>query len=181
MNNVLQNLDLDGKRMGLREIFEKVGGMFPSTQIEISQDLPDRVTVEFAKYDAIRVKCDDGMVTLTLKIQELQSGQQSWDKFIVRAHYRPDSHTLEANLVRQGYIELQGKRLRLVDQAALRGIFGKVFDKERKLPLISDHIAKHPKMRDSEMTQCVMQDGWIGIALGPKRPAIISSRTVIVK
>jgi len=181
MNNVMQNLELDGKRMGLNEIFEKIGRMFPQTPMKVSEELPTHVTVEFAKYDAVRVRCDDGAVTLTLKIQELQSGRQSWDKFIVRANYRPDSNSLDAKLVREGYIELQGKRLRLVDQAALRGIFGKVFDKERKLPLISDQLAKHPKLQDTELTQCVMQDGWIGIAIGPKRPAIIGSRTVNLK
>ncbi|MFT5522397.1 MAG: hypothetical protein ACI9G1_000048 [Pirellulaceae bacterium] len=181
MNNMLQNLELDGQRLGIVELFEKIGNMFPRTPMSTREEMPENVTVEFAKYDAVRVQCDDGMITLTLKIQELQSGQKVWEKFIVRAHYRPDSNTLDAKLTREGYIELQGKRLRLVDQAALRGIFGRVFDKQRKIPLISDQIAKNPKMQDSELTQCVMQDGWIGIAVGPKRPAIIGSRNVILK
>ena len=60
--------------------------------------------------------------------------------------------------------------MRIGDRVALRGIFGKVLSRNRKLNLINKQIAQAPELRDQQVTQFVIHDGWIGVALGPKTP-----------
>ena len=71
--------------------------------------------------------------------------------------------------MRDGVVELAGSKLRLGDQIALRGIFSKVFSKNRPVNIINKQLTRHPKMRDLQVTQFTIENGWIGIALGPQR------------
>jgi hypothetical protein len=53
---------------------------------------------------------------------------------------------------------------------ALSGIFGKVLNRNRRLNLVNKQIAQAPELTDQQVTQFVIHDGWIGVALGPKSP-----------
>ena len=52
----------------------------------------------------------------------------------------------------------------------LSGIFNKVLSKSRKLHVINRQISESPQLRDQQVTQFVIHDSWIGVALGPKAP-----------
>jgi hypothetical protein len=45
-----------------------------------------------------------------------------------------------------------------------------VLNRNRKLNLINKQIAQAPELRDQQVTQFVIHDGWIGVALGPQAP-----------
>src|SRR4029450_8772684 len=112
----------------------------------------------------------------------IQEGTSNhWTNFTVRGYYQPDADQLDANLERvpDVPIELIGNGLRIGDRIALSGIFGKVLSRNRKLNLINKQIALAPELGDQQVTQFVIHDGWIGVALGPKspgRPAAIPPR-----
>jgi hypothetical protein len=110
-------------------------------------------------------------VRLTIRLKELAHGSKSkWHNFAVRGYYAPHSDQRDANLVREGVIELIGERLRFGDQVALRGIFSRVLSRNRKLNLVNKQIAQAKELQDQQVTQFVIHDGWIGIAIGPQTP-----------
>jgi hypothetical protein len=173
LNNVLEHLRLHGQRIELRELYRDMTTRFSQEPVTIPEDLPENVYVTFADEDPVRVDCQDGRVRLQIRLKELmQEGTDNrWTNFTVRGYYAPDADQLDANLVREGAIELLGDGLkRFGDRVALAAIFGKVLNRNRKLNLVNKQIAQAPELRDQQVTQFVIHDGWIGVALGPKSP-----------
>jgi hypothetical protein len=111
-------------------------------------------------------------VRLTIRLKELSQGRNHWTNFTVRGYYAPSADQLDANLVREGIIELFGddRPLPVGQRIALSGIFNKVLSRNRKLNVVNKQIAEARELRDQQVTQFVIHDGWIGIALGPKTP-----------
>ena len=141
--------------------------------VEIPEDLPEGVFVTFADEDPVRVQFQDGRVRLTIRLKELAQGTKNrWTNFMVRGYYGPSADQLDANLEREGIIELipDPDPIRFGDQLTLRGIFARVLSKNRKLQIINKQIAEAPELRSEQVTQFVVHDGWIGVALGPKAP-----------
>lgn len=172
LNNVLEQLGLAGRRVELRELYKEMTDRFSQEKVEIPDDLPEGVFVTFADEDPVRIDCQDGRVRLQIRLRELsQEGTRNrWTDFTVRGYYAPVADQLDANLEREGVIELIGDRLRIGDRIALSGIFGKVLSRNRKLNLVNKQIALAPELKDLQVTQFVIHDGWIGVALGPQAP-----------
>jgi hypothetical protein len=175
MNNVLDQLHLHGRRVELVELFKEMTARFsPTRKVEVPEDLPENVYVTFAEEDPVRVDCQDGHVRLTIHLKELvQEGTRNrWTNFTVHAYYAPSADQLDANLYRDGIIELIGdnRPLSLGQRTALSAIFARVLSRNRKLHVINQQIAQAPQLRDQQVTQFVIHDGWIGVALGPKSP-----------
>jgi hypothetical protein len=174
LNNVLAELNLDGRRVELHELYREMLSRFSQEKVEIPEDLPEDVFVTFADEDAVRVDCQDGRVRLTIRIRELmQRGTRNrWTDFTVRGYYGPNADQLDANLVREGIIELIGERRQLPigQQLALRAIFNKVLSKNRKLNIVNKQIAQAKELKGQQVTQFVIHDGWIGVAIGPQSP-----------
>jgi len=175
MNNILDQLNLHGRRVELVALYKEMSARFnPTRKIEVPEDLPENVYVTFAEEDPIRVDCQDGHVRLTIHLKELmQEGTRNrWTNFTVHAYYAPSADQLDANLYRDGIIELIGdnRPLPLGQRTALTAIFARVLSRNRKLHVINEQIAQAPQLRDQQVTQFVIHDGWIGVALGPKSP-----------
>jgi hypothetical protein len=172
LNNVLEHLKLNGTRIELRELFQEMTARFSRQPVQVPDDLPEGVYVTFADEDPVQLDFQDGRVRLTIRMKELsQEGTKNrWRDFTVRGYYAPVADQLDANLEREGVIELIGDRLRFGDQIALRGIFSAVLSRNRKLNLINKQLALAPELNDQQVTQFVIHDGWIGVALGPKSP-----------
>jgi hypothetical protein len=168
LNNVLDQLQLDGKTVTLPELFsllsERVGQDIPTPA-----DLPAKVSITFAAHDAVRVRCLQGTIRVTLAIAAFNDGSQEWRDFDISATYVPEIEHLHARLVRQGPIELGGDAYKGQPEVKLRAIFAKVLPRDRKLDLVPSLVADNPHLADLILTQCVVDDGWIGIALGPDR------------
>lgn len=168
-NNTLENLKLDNRRVDLRTLYVEMLRRFDAKQIKIPDDLPEDVTVHFAERDPVRISCEEGRVKLTIRLKELDHAEtHTWRNFEVHGYYRPSDNQLEANLVRDGNLELAGEELKLGDQIALRSIFAKVLSRNRQLSIVNKQLLTRPQLADLQVTQFVVQDGWIGVALGPK-------------
>ncbi len=174
LNNVVEKLELESSEESIQSLYGRISKNFRHSNLAVPDDLPQGVTIRFADQEALRLRLDEGRVVLTARIAELRSPRRTWRNFAVRAYYAPNPNQLEANLVRDGIIELAGRRLRLSDQIALRGIFSKVFSKNTAVNIINNRLARHPQMKELQVTQFVINDGWIGVALGPKRRAALA-------
>ena len=87
---------------------------------------------------------------------------------MVRAYYQPRIEGHDAELVRVGVIELD-TRGSLATQIALRGVFSKAFSKNRPWKLRPANLVDEGRLADLAVTQLVIDDGWVGVALGAER------------
>jgi hypothetical protein len=169
MDNLLGRLDLNGRTFSLPELFEHVAERV-SQSWEMPTNLPADAYVTFAQNDPIRVRCEDGVVRLTLAIEQLRRGSRQWRNFEVSANYQPQIEGLHVRLVRTGVIELGGDERGQAD-LILRGVFAKLLAPERTVELVPALIANQPQLANLEITQCAIADGWIALAMGPDRGA----------
>ncbi len=167
MNNALGQLNLNGKSLSLHDLYLHIMNRLDRKVEQVPSTMPSNVIVTFAPRDAVRVRCEDGRVTLTLAIDKLTKGTKyKWSNLLLRAHYAIESDGIQATLVRSGSIELEGKRLRTRDQIALRGVFSKLLSRNNQLKLVPDKLVANPGLSDLTVTQQIIEDGWIGLALG---------------
>jgi hypothetical protein len=171
LNNALHRLELDGKTFALPELSHYV-----ARRLNREKGLPvdpehEDVSITFPPRDSVTVRCEDGRMVVTLAIEKLKKARRVWRDFQVEAFYRPECEGVSAKFVRDGVIRLSGERLRLSSQIALRGIFVQIFSKRRPLKLTPGRIADNPKLADLQITQLAIEDGWIGVAVGPQRIA----------
>ncbi len=172
INNMIGRLALDGRTFTLpqlsRHIACSLGRPGPS------DDNPDHedVSITFAPKDAVRVHCAEGRMEVSLSIAKLAKGEHFWKHFQVRAFYRPEGNGPVAELVRDGIIQLIGQRLSTGGQIVLRGVFSHVFSKRTPWKLTPDRLADDPRFAGIGITQFVIEDGWIGVALGERRVAL---------
>jgi len=167
INNSLSRLELAGQTFTLAELKghleERLGR---DDLLHVPPDQHD-VEITFAENDPLRISCEDGKLGISLSIAQLKKGFRSWKDFRVQAFYRPEPDGLSAELVRDGVIQLIGE-LRMGGQIALRGVFARTFSKRRPIRLTPERLIENPKMAGVEVTQLVIDDGWVGLALGEK-------------
>jgi hypothetical protein len=168
VNNAIQRLQLDGKTLTLAEVRERIADAFNNP--EMLEEDPGRtdVKVTFAAEDAVRVRFQDGEVTVILSLARLKKSPHLWKDFEVTAHYRPELDGREAALARGGIVELRGTQA-LGSQIALRGVFTGMFSRSRPWKLTPDAFLTDARFSDLAVTQLIIEDGWIGLALGPNR------------
>ncbi|MBI3462927.1 MAG: hypothetical protein HY000_07675 [Planctomycetes bacterium] len=169
LNNCLENLDLNGRTFTLDELHRTVLAKLNRAPESMPEPQHEDVEITFATQDAVRVRCADGKIEVTLAIAKLSTATRDWHNFAMRVYYRPGSTGLAGELVRDGSIYLSGDGLSTRSQIALRGVAAKLFPRNRSLPLAPERIARHPRLKDCVITQFEIQDGWIGVAVGPKR------------
>jgi hypothetical protein len=171
LNNFLQRLELDGRTFTIPELLKHITSRFHKAKFnEINPDI-EEATITFAAQNAVTVHCRDGRVEINIAIAELALQPRKWKDFQVRVFYKPEFHGCAAELKRDGTVQLPDAHLSVHKLIPLLGIFNKVFAENAPWQLIPDRIAKEPKLSDASITQFVIDDGWIGISLGPKRDA----------
>ena len=176
LNNALQRLELDGRTFTLPQLIERIAERFQRPNVWATNPDYEDLTISFAKKDAVTVRCQDGRVMLTLNIVEISKDPRQWNNFQVRVSYRPLVDGRSAELARDGAVQLIGQRLSNKDQIALRGIFSNAFPKNETIKLTPDRLLIDPKLQDLAITQFVIDDGWIGFAVGPKQFAVQTTR-----
>lgn len=165
-NNLLEQLDWEGRRANVRELHHQIAELFSLPSTELPEDLPDDVFIKFADETPLRVAFQEGRVSLQLALAELSQGSSGWKNFTVWVHYRHDPNQPNADLVRDQYVELLGKRLHLRDQIALRGIFSRVFSQSKPIQIISRGLRTDPRLAGLEIDQLAIGHGWLGLSLG---------------
>lgn len=173
VNNSASKLNLAGRRATLEEHFRALADAIGRPEAEIPEDMPQGITVEFARRDPLKIEFVDGRVLLTMRFAEISAkGGGRWTNFWVRGEYVPEVDGLQATLAREGIVYLDSleghPRLTLGERFALRSIFTKVLSKKQKLQLMPEKIQTNEKLQDLWISQFVIEDGWIGAALAPE-------------
>jgi len=171
LNNVVERLALAGRTFTLPDLSRHVAGRLNRPAGWKVRPADEDVIISFAKEDPVNVRCKDGRVTLILSIARLQKPPRTWKNFRVRVNYRPRTSGRSADLVRDGIIHLAADRLSIGSQVAIRGVFARIFSKQRSVELTPKQFAEDRNLADLAVTQFTIDEGWIAIAYGPQRLA----------
>jgi len=171
LNIVIRQLDLDGRKMELRELHRRVAEKL-GRDPKVPDDVPEGVTIRFAEHDGVKLACEDGRIRVTLRIAELKAGRKAWRRFIVQVNYIVDANGLDVKAMRDpapdDYIAVQGVS-RLGNRIAIATIFSKVFANDRQYPILPKEMATDERLKDLSVGQLVVDNGWIGISLVPNQ------------
>jgi hypothetical protein len=170
LNNVIERLDLEGRQFALPELFAWLAEKLDQPKLAGQDDLPEDVHVRFSQQDAVRLRCEGNRVEVTFAFAELAQGRNRWRDFTVRTFYQPEPDGLSPNFARgDSTISLEGKSLKGKPQLVLRAIFSKVLSRKRDIRLLDESLTSDPRLHDLEITQFIVDDGWIGLAYSPRR------------
>ena len=165
INNTLEQLVPRDEPMLIDDVIVQAADMFGQT-IDIPEDVPGDVTIQFARTRPITVEIEENRLWVTLRIVKLRRGDAiPLTNFIVRAAYRPDASGLEAYLVREGHLRISGPGMSMRERLPARAVFNKVLSPNRKLPMTMPSLVQHPSMQGLAISQFELRDGWIGIAV----------------
>ncbi len=176
LNNAAAGLGLNGSRMTLLQLHEFITEKFGRAGATPPEDMPERAVIEFSAHDAIHIICQGDRLELVLNIREVAHGRDKIRNFAVHAYFRPVMDGLNVRLVRDGSLQFDGRNLRTGPRVVLHSVFGKLLLKNQEMPLLRRDI-NDPRLEGLMVTQLVIDDGWIGLALGPKYPGRIAWRT----
>lgn len=169
LNNAIEGIGLNGKRMSALELHHFITSRLGRPGALAPDDLPTRAKIEFSPHNAVRVNCENDCLELVLNIREVSHGRDKIRNFSVHAHFRPVLEGLDVRLVRTGTLQFEGRNLRTGPRVALHSVFGKLLRKDQVLPLLKKDLASDPRLQGMMVTQLVIDDGWIGLALGPEQ------------
>ncbi len=169
VNNVLCGLNLDDDTLTFKELRDRIAAKFNAPVFLDNETKHDDVEITFAPRDSVRIDCRDGRIAVTLSIARLEKSPRVWKNFQVRAYYRVDLDGLSAKLLRDGTIRLVGRRISAGSQIAIRSIFARVFSRNASRQLVPERIRNNPNMADQVVTQFDIKDGWVAMAMGPRR------------
>ena len=161
-NNFLDQAQLEGRQGPLPKVFREIGADLGFGDVKVPEDVPEDVSVRLADDEPIRVDCLDDEVKLTVRIDRLWGDRLDLRDFEVSAFYVPEIDGIRCDLKRRdGGIHVSCRRTRL----AVRAIFTKVFSPNRPIPMVLPELADDPRMRDLELNQLVLRDGWVGVSV----------------
>ena len=94
----------------------------------------------------------------------------------MHAYYTPKIDGLNAELVREGTLGIEG-RFGSGDRARLHNVFNRVLPPERHLPIVQVDNPNEKRFQGLMITQLVLEDGWVGLAVGPTTDARVAERS----
>ncbi len=174
VNNAIAQLGLSDRTWNLVELGGKIASMLGKKGWTPPADLPVDVMIRFAPSRPVSIEMVENQLVLTLRISELSQGQNKIERFIVRSTYIPVAEGLNAGLVREGVVSIDGPRLSIRDRLPLRAIFAKVFVSKPQIPLISDSLINDPRAEGLAVTQMDVCDGWLAIAIADSTSPLAS-------
>ena len=167
MNNMIEQLQLQGQRMTLEQLMQVFSRRF-GIPLQVVDEDHKSILLEFADHP-LEVNFDDGEIEVTIHFAELQRENRRWKNFSIRGSYRADVRQLDIELHRQDGIELIGERIGLRDQLALRTIAAKVFGEYRRFEVLRNVVQQQPQLSNLTVTQFTIRDGWLAVAFGENR------------
>ena len=177
LNNAMERLELAGNRLSLEELMQTLCERL-GVASNNSQDLPEGVAVTFAKEQPLRIECRDGLVHVRVMLDAIESGRRHWYDIVAHVAYKPTASSTQVFLEREGPVQLSGSGHHGRMELALRAIFGKIFPKERPIPVLPDRIVANPRLAGMRVLQSVSSDGWFALAIGLREPVATVNATL---
>ncbi len=179
INNAIEGLQLGGNKFTNLQLHQRIQDRFAVATDVSRVDPSNRVTLTFKEHDAARINFQEGKVQLTMALDRMSIRGKNYNNIKVHTIYVPQVINGKAWLVQEGSAQIEGK-LRTSSRLRLHASLGKVLGEGRRIP-----VGQIPTSTDSELsermegiatTQFVIEDGWLGLALGPKRSAKLAVR-----
>jgi hypothetical protein len=177
-NNACERLGLAGRRLELPELARLVCDRM-GIETRVPDDLPDGVAVTFAQAAPLRIECREGLVHVRVALDAIESGRRNWYDLVAQVAYRPVAAGPQVWLEREGPVRIGGPGHEGRMELALRTIFGKIFAKERPIPLLPEKVTANPRLAGVRAVQAVATDGWLGIALAEPAETTIARPTAL--
>ena len=169
LNNAVDQLGLGGRQIALPELYQIVAEKLGQSNFVVPADIPSNVKIKslFTQPRPQADSGDAGRLKITLKIDELKVRRSKYENLTVRAYYRPSISGLQADLVRDGSIQVESpRRLRAKGVFVVRGVFAKVFQRNKPLPLLDERFSEDHRLAGLEVTQLELRDDWISLSIG---------------
>lgn len=173
INNALARLQLDGNTFTLKELAQRFSERLQRPNVWQIDPQHEDVKIVFAPKDAMMVHCRDGQLVLTLSIAELSKEPRCWNDFQVNVFFKPEIKGRSAELVSAGSVHLAGVPGM---QLALRGVFSKAFPSNQRVNLMPERFLGDVNLKDLNVIQFTIDDGWIGVAIGDKAQEVRTAR-----
>jgi hypothetical protein len=170
-NNLIDRAIDANREWTIQELSDSIADVLQQPRPALPSDTPHDVTIHFASPNPMSVEFGDGKMWLTLRIETLeQPGRIHLKNFEIRTSYTADVDGLQAELVRDGVVSIDGHRLGSRDRLPLRAIFNKVFSARTNIPMVAQSLLEDPRAAGLMVSQFVMRDGWLGIAISEREP-----------
>jgi hypothetical protein len=166
LTNIAVTLGLDGKRYSAPELQKMLRQKFPNAAAKTPIEARHDTVFEFAKEDSVQVHINDGKLELTISFASIELEGEAMPNVSVHAYYVPKVDGLNAELVREGTLGIEGK-FGSGERARLHNIFNRVLPAERTLPIVKVENPDDKRYEGLMITQLVLEDGWAGLAVGP--------------
>ncbi|MFM8406287.1 MAG: hypothetical protein ACKN94_03105 [Pirellulaceae bacterium] len=175
MNNALEGLGLTGKTWKLEDLGAHLAKLFQQEDWIPPEDMPKDVEVRFTSQRPMTVQFVDGQLQATMRFSELKQGNRlRIENFLIRVAYKPQIRGLGLTLERDSTISVDGPRIGMRDRLPLRVIFERAFADRERFELIPESSGSDKRMVDLAVSQCEVRDGWLAMAISPKRSPHVS-------
>jgi hypothetical protein len=166
LNNTLEQLVASDSPMSIREMIQDSAATFGQSELAIPDDIPEDVTVQFARTRPITVEIEDGRLWVTLRVLRLRREDRlDLTQFIVRAAYKPEVNGIHAQLVRDGHLRISGPRMSMRERLPVRAIFNKVLSPNHPIVLTVPQLTEQPAVHGLAISQLELRNGWIAMAV----------------
>jgi len=181
-NLIVQAIDTS-RDWTIQDLAVQIADILQQSRPELPEDTPNDVVIRFMDHNPMTVEFEDNRMWLTLRIASLeQPGRILLKNFTIRTSFAPTIDGIQANVVRDGVISIDGYRIGVRDRLPLRAIFTKVFSGRTSMPMVSQELANDPRAKGLAVSQLEMRDGWFAIAISESEAASVaafkSSQTV---
>ena len=171
INNTLEQVVPLGEPTTIQSAFDNTMKVFGRENVELPEDIPRDVLIQFTKTRPITVEMKDGKLWITMRIVELSRAKgAALRRFIVRAGYTAQIDGLRASLVRDGHLNISGPGMSMRQRLPIRAIFNKVFSPNHPIPVTSSSFVSAESLADAEISQIEIRDGWFALAVSKSRP-----------
>ncbi len=169
LTNAAVSLELNAERLTAGQLQTKLREKLPRLALEQPPEAKEDTIFQFAAQDAVQFHINDGRLELAIAITEFVQEDQHVRNFIVHAFYKPVVSGLTAELVRDGALGIEGvqRQIGAGDRALLYNVFKVVLGEERRLPVFRLENPDDPRLAGLMITQLVLEDGWLGVSVGP--------------
>lgn len=167
-NNLFDRIEIAGRSFTAKELSDHLMDVFGSKQAAGSDEMNHEANFEFAPYDPIRVEFINGKIEMSLNLKKFRVGKgKTWKNLNVKATFNPHVEGTKLYLLRdESGIRLKGANLKLRDQVAVRTVFTALFRDHYELNVLPEKFGKQFGAVPMEISQLVLNDGWLGLSFG---------------
>lgn len=175
VTNAAASLGLNGQRLSAPQLQAKLQEKFPGLRSDSPPEAREDTVFQFADQGAVQFHIDGGRFEIAVKVDEFVQEGRHIRNFIVHAYYLPVVQGMSAELVRDGALGIEG-RISANERARLYSVFNEVLGAERRLPVLKFDNPSDSRLDGLMITQLVLEDGWLGLAVGPDGAGRVAER-----